>query len=206
MKRTLGNCWVHNMKLRITILLLFILTGSWGIAQTTFKSIDKALLAQATGIEVEHLDLSKKKLDSIPVEVRGLTGLKTLTLDKNKITEIPFWVRELENLELLSVERNLLEEFPTVVLELSKLKILKLGDNLINEIPLDIDKLENLERLVMWSNVVRLFPASLSDMKSLSYLDLLYNDMTQEEQRMLKNLLPKVYIELSDPCTCDFED
>ena len=194
------------MKLRIYILLLFILTGSWGIAQTTYKSIDKALSAQATGIVVEHLDLSKKKLDSIPGEVRELKGLKTLKLDKNKITEIPAWVGELEGLELLSVERNLLEGFPTVVIELSELKILKLGDNLIDEIPLDIDRLENLEHLVMWSNVVRLFPASLSDMKSLSYLDLLYNDMTQEEQRMLKDLLPEVYIELSDPCTCDFED
>ena len=112
----------------------------------------------------------------------------------------------MQNLDILSVSKNELEEFPSVILELDSLRTLKLGDNYLEKIPLDIDKMSGLESLWLWSNMIRVFPASLSDMSRLKYLDLLYNDMLHEEQVWLREILPNVVIEFSDPCTCDFDE
>ena len=77
---------------------------------------------------------------------------------------------------------------------------------MIDAIPIDIDQLDHLEWLGLWSNVIRDFPASLGDMISLKVLDILYNDMTFEEQSWLKELLPGIIIEMSEPCQCNFDE
>jgi len=78
---------------------------------------------------------------------------------------------------------------------------------LIDSIPLHIDKLPHLANLSLWSNVISYYPASLGDSRSLKSLDLQYNDMTAEEQEMLKSWLPgQVELTLSAPCRCDFEE
>ena len=193
----------------IAILFVFSQASAQDEAPVTnevYKSLKDAIIAQENGIEVVHLDLKRKKLEIVPMEIAQFTHLKTLILDKNNISEIPNWFTNFTELEVLSICRNNLEEFPPVILELSNLRTLKLGDNLISEIPIDIDKLENLESLWLWSNIIRKYPASLSDLKKLKYLDLLYNDMTYEEQVWLRELLGDVVIELSDPCTCEFDE
>ena len=176
------------------------------ITAEIYKSLKDAITAQESGIEVVHLNLKREKLEIIPMEIAQFTHLKSLILDKNNISEIPDWFRNFKELEVLSICRNKLEKFPPVILDLSNLRTLRLGDNLISEIPIDIDKLENLESLWLWSNIIRKYPASLSDLKKLKYLDLLYNDMTYEEQVWLRELLDHVVIELSDPCTCEFDE
>ena len=193
----------------IAILFVFSQASAQDEAPVTnevYKSLKDAIIAQENGIEVVHLDLKREKLEIVPLEITQFTHLKTLILDKNSISEIPNWFTNFTELEVLSICRNNLEEFPPVILELSNLRTLKLGDNLISEIPIDIDKLENLESLWLWSNIIRKYPASLSDLKKLKYLDLLYNDMTYEEQVWLRELLGDVVIELSDPCTCEFDE
>ena len=193
----------------IAILFVFSQASAQDEAPVTnevYKSLKDAIIAQENGIEVVHLDLKREKLEIVPMEIAQFTHLKTLILDKNSISEIPNWFTNFTELEVLSICRNNLEEFPPVILELSNLRTLKLGDNLISEIPIDIDKLENLESLWLWSNIIRKYPASLSDLKKLKYLDLLYNDMTYEEQVWLRELLEDVVVELSDPCTCEFDE
>ena len=72
-----------------------------------------------------------------------------------------------------------------------------LGDNAIDSIPLDIDQLSGLHTLSLWSNIIAHYPASLGDLRKLKTLDLEYNDMTLEEQELLKSWLP-----LSVSSTC----
>jgi Leucine-rich repeat (LRR) protein len=86
------------------------------------------------------------------------------------------------------------------------LRYVYLGDNLIPDIPIDIDHLGNLEWLGLWSNLIRNFPASLSSIQPLQTLDLLHNDMTYLEQTWLRELLPDVVLELSEPCNCTFDE
>ena len=74
-------------------------------------------------------------------------------------------------------------------------------------LPLDIDVLHQLQEVILWSNVIEDYPASLGDMKGLLLLDLEYNDMTAEEQELLKSWLPdRVRLVLSQPCRCQFDD
>ena len=87
------------------------------------------------------------------------------------------------------------------------LRELDLGDNAIDSIPLDIDQLGGLRTLNLWSNVIAHYPASLGDLPHLETLDLQYNDMTLEEQELLKSWLPiSVSVNRSAPCRCDFDE
>ena len=190
--------------------LLFVMVlkfiFSYTHAQTEFKSIESALEAHHAGEIVEVLNLKKQKIKIIPEVIQGFTELIELRLDKNRIETLPDWFGELTHLEIFSAERNELSEFPSILLELINLRELYLGDNFIPGIPIDIDALKNLEWLGLWSNLLRRFPSSLSDMPKLTTLDLLYNDMTFSDQTWLRDLLPDINVEMSEPCHCTFDD
>ena len=171
-----------------------------------YKSLEEARNASQNGLIVTKLALTKEKFSKVPEEIRDYKDLIELRLDKNRIEELPDWLGELSKLVTFSAERNSIDVFPQVILELKNLKYLYLGDNLIPAIPIDIDNLENIEWLGFWSNLIRKFPASLSDLPNLQTLDLLHNDMTYLEQTWLRELLPQVSIEMSEPCNCVFDE
>ena len=171
-----------------------------------YTSLKAATEAHELGLTVEIIDLSKKKLKVLPEELREFNEIIELTLNRNKLQEIPSWISEFTKLEVFRADKNNLVEFPICLLLIPSLKEIHLGDNLIDAIPIDIDNLRNLETLNMWSNLIRQFPASLSDMDSLRTLDLLYVDMTFDEQRWLIEILPEIELEISEPCRCTFDD
>ena len=171
-----------------------------------YTTLEDAQVALQNGLLVTKLSLTKEKLYRVPEEIREYKDLIELRLDKNRIDELPDWLGELSKLVTFSAERNSIDVFPQVILELKNLKYLYLGDNLIPAIPIDIDNLENIEWLGFWSNLIRKFPASLSDLPNLQTLDLLHNDMTYLEQSWLRELLPQVSIEMSEPCNCVFDE
>mgnify|MGYP001231453383 CR=1 FL=1 len=171
-----------------------------------YDNLQEAHEALVSGLVVQHIDLSKKRLTTLPIELKKFPNIKTLNLNKNKLDSLPSWFNEFQNLEKLTASMNRFDSFPNVILELTNLKTLNLGENNIDGIPLDIDRLKYLESLWLWSNLIRVFPASLSNIESLKYIDLLYNDMLFEEQIQLLELLPNVIIEFSEPCTCEFDE
>ncbi|PCJ81770.1 MAG: hypothetical protein COA49_04505 [Bacteroidetes bacterium] len=198
------------MSRSIFIVILAISVTIFNVAAQSqtplYESIEDAINARKNGLKVIRLDLTRKKLTTVPIEVRDFVHLRELYLDKNRLSELPIWMGELTDIEIFSAERNKLEEFPEHLLSLKNLKRLYLGDNLITSIPINIDNLEHLEWLGLWSNLIRVFPASLSDIPNLKTLDLLYNDMTYSEQTWLRELLPHVLLEFSDPCNCKFDE
>lgn len=178
--------------------------SSWRRAPM-YTELDQALSLNNVSA-VYRLDLSKKRLRQVPEEVAQFRELRELRLDRNKLTELPEFLNQLPHLEIFSAEENKLTAFPTAMWQWPALRELHLGNNWIESIPLDIDNLHHLEVLGLWSNVIGSFPASLSELPSLRRLDLLNNDMTAEEQELLRIWLPHVQLELSQPCRCDFED
>ena len=197
---------IYDKLLGILFVMMLNFIFPFTKAQTEFKSIESALEAHHAGEIVKVLNLKKQKLTMIPEDVQGFTELTELRIDKNQIEILPDWLSELNHLEILSAERNQLTEFPSVILDLENLKELYLGDNFITAIPIDIDLLKDLEWLGLWSNLLRRFPSSLSDMPKLTTLDILYNDMTFSEQTWLRELLPHINVEMSEPCHCTFDD
>ena len=156
---------------------------------------------------MNRIDLTKKRLRTFPAALAEWTELREVILDRNKLTRIDDDLSGWVFLERFSAVSNSLEAFPASAMDWTALRELDLGDNAIDSIPLDIDQLGGLHTLNLWSNVIAHYPASLGDLPHLETLDLQYNDMTLEEQELLKSWLPlSVSINLSAPCRCDFDE
>ena len=176
-------------------------------AAPVYTSIESAQAARAAGQPVYRIDLTKKRLRTFPAALAEWTELREVILDRNKLTRIDEDLTSWAFLERFSAVSNSLEAFPASSMAWTALRELDLGDNAIDSIPLDIDQLGGLRTLNLWSNVIAHYPASLGDMPHLETLDLQYNDMTLEEQELLKSWLPlSVSVNLSAPCRCDFDE
>lgn len=169
-----------------------------------YTSLDAALAANPDS--VFRIDLSRQRLRQVPEALAAFTELRELRLDRNKLDTLPSFLAWFGKLEVFSAEENELTAFPAMMWAWPALRELHLGDNWIAAIPLDIDGMRHLEILGLWSNVVGTFPASLSELPALKRIDLLFNDMTAEEQELLRIWLPDVELVLSEPCRCEFED
>ena len=175
---------------------------AWDTAQV-YTDFEEALMRPEL---VVRLDLSRDRLRTLDARIVRFSALRELVLDRNKISALPEELRWVQTLERVSLSGNHLDHFPDILLKLSRLREVDLSDNEIEAIPMGIDRLQALEKLVLWGNILARFPATLSDIPGLRKLDLLHNEMTETEQEFLSTLLPKVSIEFSDPCRCNFDD
>ena len=170
-----------------------------------YDDVETALQAQKSGQDVLAVDLTRQRFQTLPSELQGLTDLTYLIVNRNRLSEFPSWFAELGSLKVLMADHNQLEDFPKVLLGMGNLEQLSLGENYLTGIPMDIDEMASLEILSLWGNVLARFPASLGNLEHLQILDLLHNEMTVDEQEMLKALLPDVQLNLSEPCNCEFD-
>lgn len=170
-----------------------------------YDDLEEAMLAQAQGEVVLAVDLTRNRLSDLPEELKSLPDLTYLIVNRNRLRGLPQWLPELTDLSVLLADYNRMEDFPEVLLRMPQLKQLSLGENFLTGIPLDIDNMTSLEILSLWGNVLASFPASLGNLEQLQVLDLLHNEMTVEEQDMLEVLLPRVQLNLSEPCDCEFD-
>ncbi|MBN31425.1 MAG: hypothetical protein CL845_05455 [Crocinitomicaceae bacterium] len=174
---------------------------------TLYKSMERARAARRAGQPIYRIDLTKKRLRDFPSELAEWTELREVILDRNRLTRVDEDLSGWVFLEHFSAVSNKLEAFPASVTSWKALQEINLGDNVIDSIPLDIDQLVELRRLKLWSNVIAHYPTSLGDLPHLEDLDLQYNDMTLDEQELLKSWLPvSVFIKLSAPCRCEFDE
>jgi hypothetical protein len=170
-------------------------------------SLEGARAARAAGEPIYRLDLTKQRLRTFPEEIASWSELREVVLDRNKLKRIEADLSRWAFIQRFSAVSNDLESFPSSTVQWTSLRTLELGDNTIDSIPLDIDQLQHLRVLSLWSNVIAHYPASLGDLRQLESLDLQYNDMTLEEQELLKSWLPTtVNLNLSAPCRCDFDE
>jgi len=72
---------------------------------------------------LEVLDLSNNRLETIPVEIGNLKNLKMLKLANNNIKRIPFAIKKLIHLECLDLSDNPITKIPDVLSKLGKLQI-----------------------------------------------------------------------------------
>ena len=171
-----------------------------------WEDLDEAVAAQATGSVVLALDATKKKWRELPLMLLELPDLRYLLLNRNKLETLPDWLVDMKDLRVVVADYNRMESFPRVLLDMPNLTQISLGENYIETIPLDIDQMTGLEYLALWGNVIGMYPASLSDLPNLKALDLLHNEMSEREQEQLREWLPKVQLNMSEPCQCDFDN
>lgn len=207
--------WMHRVTL---VLALFggVHLGGWSQARREiivdmpedvvwFDHLEDALQAQDSGAVVLALDLSRQRLQDLPIELKLLEDLRYLLVNRNRLDHLPDWLEDMTDLKAVVADHNRFRDFPDVLLRMPYLEQISLGENEIQGIPLDIDLITDLAILSLWGNVLASFPASLGNLEHLQVLDLLHNEMTVEEQDMLTALLPEVQLNFSEPCDCDFD-
>lgn len=149
------------------------------------------------------LDLSKQKLESIPMDVFKFSNLEILVLSKNKIEQIPSEIKLLKNLKVLDLSRNKLVRVPAEIGQLINLEILILNQNAIYEMAPEIGSLKKLKVLDVWGNELDEMPYEISFLKgSLELLDMRVIYMTAEKQQAIIELLPYTQIYFSNSCNC----
>ena len=93
----------------------------------------------------EHsLNLSRRKLTSIPSELSALVNLKHLYLSNNQLTSIPSELSALVNLTYLGLSNNKLSSIPSELSALVNLTHLDLYNNQLTSIPSELRALVNL--------------------------------------------------------------
>ena len=191
------------MKFWFVVILLFT-TLDFNVAQSndTFRIYSLEEARQVDKDSVFGLQLSKRKLTEIPVEIYQYKHLKYLDISKNKFTSIPLEINQFKHLEQLNIGKNKLTLCPIVICSIPSLKILKLYQNPMTSIPDCIQYLTDLEELDIFETLIESFPSTLVELKKLKLLDaqgILYGKNFQENWRLL---LPDTKILFDLPCNC----
>jgi len=153
------------------------------------------------------LDLSKKHLDKVSLQVFQLDKMIKLQLNQNGLEEIPSEIEKVNNLQVLDISENkkmralpaslgkltkLSEIYlkcnsfgclPTPICELVSLKILDIQGNRITELPKEIVQLTNLTELHLDFNKLKEIPCTIT---TLTVLHLSNNNIGDINLEILK--------------------
>ncbi|XP_021812949.1 plant intracellular Ras-group-related LRR protein 1-like [Prunus avium] len=159
------------------------------------------ILQEASGTELDRVNLSGRRLRFLPEAFGRIRGLLMLDLSNNELQVIPDSIAGLEKLEELNLSSNLLETLPDSIGMLQNLKFLSACGNKLSALPdsicqcrslveLDVSfngitylptnigfELVNLQKLSIQLNKIRSLPTSVCELRSLRYLDAHFNEL-----------------------------
>ncbi|KAI3358562.1 hypothetical protein L3Q82_014984, partial [Scortum barcoo] len=152
------------------------------------------------------LNLSSKKLNSVPECVCGLTRLTALVLNNNSISrvpaallslrhELPAVLGHLESLKKLYLFGNQIAALPPEAIGgLVNLVVLNLNHNQIQRLPPEIKSLTKLRHLSVLDNKLEELPVELGHLTSLSEINVTSNSLSRLPQELYRcNELTKVH-------------
>jgi len=192
------------------LFILFVFLSNFSQGQDTtliyndstyiYRSLQEA---SANPDRVFRLNLSRKRLDSIPAEVFQFKNLTELDLSRNRITELPKEIGSLSNLQRLNLGNNNLVNLPDEIGSLKNLVYLGLNRNKIESLPPTIGQLQNLEVLELWDNELADVPDEIAELQNLRVLELRGILFTPEQQQRIDSLVVKsAKLYLSPSCNC----
>ena len=143
---------------------------------------------------VKNTNIFSKKEEVRKVEptIRPISqGLNILDLSGKKLTSIPEGTFDKTDTEHLNLSNNNLNgEFPKDIANLKKLKVLDISNNQFTGIPAELADLKGLELLNLSNNKIVSLPKGLGGLTNLKYLDLSGNDYSKADLRVIKDQLP----------------
>jgi len=137
------------------------------------RIIEKAARNKAT-----ELNLSGKKLSSLPPEISQLSNLTKLYLNNNQLGSLPPEIGKLSNLTQLYLHNNQLGSLPPDISQLSNLTRLSLSNNQFSNLPREISQLFNLTELSLRNNQFSNLPPEISQLFNLTELYLSNNQFS----------------------------
>lgn len=154
---------------------------------------------------VYKLNLSRKKLDSIPDVIYQMLNLRVLDLSRNNIDSIAPAIGNLVHLERLNLSNNQLTELPQEIGRLHRLRYLSLNRNLLVRLPESIGDCTALEVLELWDNELEDVPDNISQLQNLKVLELRGILFSEEQQARIDALVVKsAKIYMSPSCNCKY--
>jgi Leucine-rich repeat (LRR) protein len=194
----------------ITLILAFQLHAAFGQCLSSADLDTCKIYKSLSSIkghedQVYRVDLSKKKLDSIPHELFNLPHLQELKFNKNNLTTLPPQITRWKELQRIEIEFNALDTLPPYLFELHHLKKVDFGYNFITSIPDQISELHELEILALWDNPIFKYSRELIEMPQLKHLDFSNNFMSESVQNALREGLPHCKLYFPMPCQCEVD-
>lgn len=123
---------------------------------------------------LQKLDVSGNKLRSLPDEIEKLRHLQHLSISHNRIRTLPSLLR-LHALHELDASHNELNQFPVVP---SMIRTLNLERNYCGKLPEDMERLTSLESLNVNFNCLQTVPSSIGHAMNLRHLLMRGNEIT----------------------------
>ena len=125
---------------------------------------------------VTYIDLYDCGLSGVlPVEIGGLSELRSLALDGNELTGVPYSIGDLTKLEELYLSNNNLRSVPPEICNCVNLVTLWLNNNELTSVPAELGNLLALEMLDVSENDLTTLPAEIGDLELLEQLDIYGN-------------------------------
>lgn len=183
---------------------LKVITMSNVMCREDISPHPKALLAAAYKAKsLEILDIEFGDIDPISSQIGDLQNLKSLSL--LGVNSIPKEIGNLSQLEILNLTDGSISRLPTEIGKLTKLKQLYLGahfgadnGNNLTELPSEIKNLTNLEVLDISGNKINYLQSEIIDLPNLKILKIGSNPISSDEEKEIKERLPKVDVSFSN--------
>ena len=203
------NPWkfYHNNLVVIAFLIASVVSQAQILNQQqldtcrVIKSLEEAMLSP---LSVYILDLSKKKLQHLPVQISQFENLQVLKLAKNKISKIDTTIVLPKYIQEINLSKNELDNFPLALSTLKHLRTLILNQNMIENVPDQIENLKELKYLDMWSNNLSKISENIKLLTKLEELDLRVIILSSKEKKRIENLLPNTKVHFSNSCNCGY--
>jgi len=112
----------------------------------------RAILEQARREPAGVLDLSRRGLTAIPVEVFERVGLERLDLYNNQLRSLPPQIAQLKQLKKLYLSDNGLTTLPPEIGDLTHLEYLSLIENPLVALPSELNRLKKLKNIYVDNN------------------------------------------------------
>lgn len=139
------------------------------IRTSVHENMASKLIQNSLKSNLEHLDLSENRIDSLPSQMAILfPKLTRLNLFSCRLTKLPDSLPE--NLNIINLSNNFLSTIPDSVVRLQNLEKLDLtGNALIREVPSGLVDLKYLRKLKLKGTKVRRLPNNLSNTHQRAY-------------------------------------
>merc|ERR1711865_75666 len=97
-----------------------------------------------------HLECNMCDLESLPDDIKSMTGLKTLNVQSNRIPALP--EISLPELDIFNCSSNKITEIPNSIAQCTKLRVFFFNSNQVDELPSTLGSLKGLERVMCGGN------------------------------------------------------
>lgn len=189
--------------MKVLYVIIFCLSGFKAVyTQEVVRVYSWDKVFNANPDTVYGIELSGRKLETLPEELKKFTNLKVLDVSRNKLTQLPEFIEDYGSLEQLDISRNKLEIFPLVITRVKTLKSLKANRNDFDRLPDAIRYNTQLEYIDFWDTPVSGFPDGFFTLSKLKKVDLSGIRFGPTFQRSLSERMPWVEFVMDEPCDC----